>query len=177
MIKVINVINMDEVKEILNKINEGQYKLSKNEKSKSIIWTIFYRIQKEDGSMVEDKVYCQGCNNIFKYNKQHTSNLAKHKCVHSKPHNDDPIQINSEDRNACVETFMNFIVEDCRPFSSVEGKGFRKMIEKCVQMGAKYGANIDFEQLIPTAKTLSRKTTIIAEEKKIHKSTYTGSCK
>lgn len=61
---------------------------------------------------------------------------------------------------------MNFVIEDCRPFSTVEGIGFRKMIAKILKIGAKYGENVDLDNLIPSATTLSRKTKAFAEEKK-----------
>ena len=61
---------------------------------------------------------------------------------------------------------MNFVIEDCRPFSTVEGSGFRKMIAKCLKIGAKYGENVDLDNLIPSARTLARKTKAFADEKK-----------
>lgn len=157
---------MEDVNEILKKINGGEYKLKKNERSKSVIWNVFSEIQKEDGSILEGRVYCQGCHQLFKFTKKQTSNLIKHKCVHLQPHDTSPVQVNTEDKNACFEVFMDFLIEDCRPFSTVEGSGFRKMIAKCLKIGAKYGDNVDLEYLIPSARTLSRKTKTIAEEQK-----------
>lgn len=157
---------MEDVNVILEKINEGEYKLLKKERSKSVIWNVFSEIQKEDGSILEGRVFCQGCRQLFKFTKRQTSNLIKHKCVHSQPRDTSPIQVNTEDKNACFEIFMNFVIEDCRPFSTVEGIGFRKMIAKILKIGAKYGENVDLDNLIPSATTLSRKTKAFAEEKK-----------
>lgn len=149
----------------MKKINEGEYKLLKREGAKSIMWSVFSEIEKVDGSILEGKVYCQVCKKIFKFTKRQTSNLIKHKCVHSEPQDIGPIQVNSDDQNACFKLFVDFIVEDCRAFSTVEGTGFRKLIAKCIKIGAKYGENVDLEHLIPSARTLSRKTKAIAEEK------------
>lgn len=111
---------MEDNNEIVKKINEGEYKLLKREGAKSIMWSVFSEIEKVDGSILEGKVYCQVCKKIFKFTKRQTSNLIKHKCVHSEPQDIGPIQVNSDDQNACFKLFVDFIVEDCRPFSTVE---------------------------------------------------------
>lgn len=157
---------MDDANEILRKIKEGEYTLFKRDRSKSVIWSVFSEIKKEDGLILEGKIYCKVCQKLFKFANRQTSNLIKHKCVHAQPNDIDPVQINTEDRNSCFQSFLDFIIEDCRPFSIVEGSGFKKLIAKCVKIGAKYGENVDVEHLIPSEKTLSRKCKEIANEKR-----------
>lgn len=157
---------MENENEIVRKIKEGEYSLFKPEGAKSVMWAAFSEIKKDNGSILDGKVYCQFCEKLFKFTRRQTSNLLKHKCVHAKPSEKDPIQINTEDRNSCFQAFMDFIIEDCRAFSTVEGSGFKKLISKCIKIGAKYGENVDVDHLIPCAQTLSRKCKVIAEEKK-----------
>lgn len=110
---------MENNDDILRKINGGEYKLL-TKTGRSIIWSCFSEIQKDDGSISQDRIYCRKCRKLFKYKKNQTSNLIKHKCVHSQPCDNAPIQINTEDKNACFEAFMDFTIEDCRPFSILE---------------------------------------------------------
>ena len=51
--------------------------------------------------------------------------------------------------------FSNMCAIDIRPFSIVEGIGFRKFAEKLIAIGAKYG-NVSADDLLPSARTVSR---------------------
>lgn len=43
----------------------------------------------------------------------------------------------------------------CRPFSVVEGEGFREFVRSVIGIGAKYG-NVEIDQVLPCATTVSR---------------------
>ena len=43
----------------------------------------------------------------------------------------------------------------CRPFSIVEGQGFKKLADKFIEIGAKYG-KVEAADLMPVATTVSR---------------------
>lgn len=158
---------MEDTEDIIKKINNGVYKLRKKQNKKSIIWNIFSEIVKDDGTVLDEQVHCQGCHRVFRYTKKQTSNLIKHKCVHSRPHDAAPVVASAADNEACFKDFLNFIIEDCQPFSIVEGMGFRKMIDRCIKIGAKYGENVDLEELIPTGQALWQEAKIMAEDKKV----------
>jgi len=55
-----------------------------------------------------------------------------------------------------------------RPFSLVEGNGFITLAKKLVAIGAKYGSNVNVEELLPCATTVSRHlASVVAREKDI----------
>lgn len=43
-----------------------------------------------------------------------------------------------------------------RPFSAVEGSGFKKLIQSFWGVGTKYGKNIDLDDLLPKPTTILR---------------------
>lgn len=61
----------------------------------------------------------------------------------------------SERDKAEVRSAMSYYCSaDLRPFSAIEGKGFEKIAQVFIQLGAKYG-NIHAEEVIPSRTTVS----------------------
>ncbi|CAM4514069.1 unnamed protein product [Leuciscus chuanchicus] len=46
--------------------------------------------------------------------------------------------------------------QDLRPFAVVEGKGFTNVAQELLDIGAKYGSNVQVEDILPCARTVSR---------------------
>lgn len=46
--------------------------------------------------------------------------------------------------------------QDLRPFATVEGRGFIEVAKELINIGAKYGSSIEIEDVLPSARTVSR---------------------
>ncbi|KAH8274497.1 hypothetical protein KR044_001423 [Drosophila immigrans] len=67
--------------DIRDKIEHGIYKLATNDKStRSTVWRVYRKIEKEDGSILEHVLYCIGCKNLMSFTHKSTTNLRRHKC-------------------------------------------------------------------------------------------------
>lgn len=53
-----------------------------------------------------------------------------------------------------------------RPFSVVEGEGFKALAKKLISLGAKYGENLSVNDALPCARTVSRHLQSVAEARK-----------
>ncbi|XP_017009547.2 uncharacterized protein [Drosophila takahashii] len=67
--------------DIHEKIKNGVYKLAVNDKStRSTVWRVYRKIQKDDGSFLENVLYCIGCKGIMSFTHKSTTNLRRHRC-------------------------------------------------------------------------------------------------
>ncbi|KAM8708961.1 hypothetical protein ACLKA7_015863 [Drosophila subpalustris] len=67
--------------DIRDKIENGVYKLATNDKStRSTVWRVYRKIEKEDGNILEHVLYCIGCKNLMSFTHKSTTNLRRHKC-------------------------------------------------------------------------------------------------
>lgn len=67
--------------EVHDKIESGVYKLAVNDKStRSTVWRVYRKIEKDDGSFVENVLYCIGCKSIMSFAHKSTTNLRRHRC-------------------------------------------------------------------------------------------------
>ncbi|KAH8410804.1 hypothetical protein KR222_010458 [Zaprionus bogoriensis] len=67
--------------DIRDKIESGIYKLATNDKStRSTVWRVYRKIEKEDGRILEHVLYCIGCKNLMSFTHKSTTNLRRHKC-------------------------------------------------------------------------------------------------
>ncbi|XP_030569948.1 uncharacterized protein LOC115769330 [Drosophila novamexicana] len=67
--------------DIRDKIENGIYKLATNDKStRSTVWRVYRKIEKEDGKILEHVLYCIGCKNLMSFTHKSTTNLRRHKC-------------------------------------------------------------------------------------------------
>lgn len=152
---------------ITNKIQSGVYTLSQKRKGRSHIWNVLAEIQKEDGNFLDGLVYCRVCKQLLKYSASQTSNLNRHKCCRAEKEVETLKTVDAEDKKAAVVACTSWIVEDCRPFSVVNGTGFEKLAKFFIELGAKYGKNVDVNKMLPDATTISRNAIKQANEFKI----------
>ncbi|XP_023178279.2 uncharacterized protein LOC111604441 [Drosophila hydei] len=67
--------------DIRDKIENGIYRLATNDKStRSTVWRVYRKIEKEDGKILEHVLYCIGCKNLMSFTHKSTTNLRRHKC-------------------------------------------------------------------------------------------------
>lgn len=74
--------------------------------------------------------------------------------------------VTPEKKKAAIDACVAWVTEDCRPFSAINGAGFKKIAKFLINMGAKYGEDVDIEDMLPDATTVLRTTKKIADEKK-----------
>ncbi|XP_022218088.1 uncharacterized protein LOC111071196 [Drosophila obscura] len=67
--------------DIREKIENGIYKLALNDKStRSTVWRVYRKIEKEDGHVLENILYCTGCKGLMSFTHKSTTNLRRHRC-------------------------------------------------------------------------------------------------
>ena len=104
---------------------------------------------------------CKYCKSVLVYDSKATGNnsLVYHSTICKfLPKNPSVIGYFKRNRNEyetenlkaqLVESVGNFFTLDIRPFSTVEGKGFKKLVQKLITIGAQYG-NIEINEILPT---------------------------
>lgn len=153
--------------ELLKNIETGVFRVTKNKDSRSEIWNIFSQIEKDDGTTIDGVVICDKCNNILKYNGKQTSNLIRHKCYVLQNCNVAVKKVSNVDKENFLVSCSEWVVEDCRPFSIVDGDDFKKLVQSILSIGTKYGNNLDVSDMVPDSRTISRRVNEIAENKRL----------
>lgn len=59
-----------------------------------------------------------------------------------------------------------WLLQDCLLCNIIEGKGFPKILNFFIKLGAVYGENVDIVDLLPDSTTVAESIRTIAEEKK-----------
>lgn len=150
---------------VADKIACGSYTLTPRRKGRSLIWAVVSEIVKEDGTKLENAVCCRSCRRILKFNANQTSNLSRHKCVKAlRSKNTEPV--NDHAKKEALNAVSNWIVEDCLPFSIINGSGFKAMVQFFIKIGVTYGERIDIDDLLPDESTISYKCRDEANEKR-----------
>lgn len=156
----------ERVKFISEEIAKGNYTLSGQRKGRSLVWNVLAEIQESDETILEGFVYCRNCSKVLKYTAKNTSNLCRHKCCKDIKESQFLKTVSDIDKNEAIDKCSSWVIEDCRPFSTVHGSGFVKLVKFFIKIGAKYGEHVNVEDLLPDATTISRKVKKDANEKK-----------
>lgn len=149
---------------VKEKIDEGSFKLIKNVKNRSRIWQVFANIYSEN-QRIKHFVCCLQCKRVCKYNGKQTSNLLRHKCI-QKPATSEKERISSDEKKKVSDICTRWILKDCKPFSAVDGEGFRNMVKCFLEIGASHGPNVNVDDLLPQSTTISMNLEAIADETK-----------
>lgn len=81
----------------------------------------------------------------------------RHKCYATHNGNDvAQIEVNSDEKKGVLRVFCQWFIENCRPFEIAHDSGLKRFSEFLVQVGAKYGAHVNIEKLLPHPTTVSR---------------------
>ena len=114
----------------------------------SDVWPSFSEVNVDN--VFSDHVLCIKCKALLKWkSRDGTSGLKAHikSCVGKV---DSPKitkfavaesfkKLSTIDKAGLVNTISNMCATDIRPFSIVEGSGFKKLVEQLISIGAKYG--------------------------------------
>lgn len=151
-----------EAKTIREKIKKGELKTKKKEGQKSSVWERFSEVVKDDESSA-GYVICNICEAIYVFNshKTGTSNMVHHVCAKARslPNSltsfvrRDIKRIPVEVKHKFVDDCVDMCCWDMRPFDIVSGKGFVKVAQTLINIGAKYGA-VDADSIIPHRQTV-----------------------
>ncbi|XP_017121550.1 uncharacterized protein LOC108142309 [Drosophila elegans] len=90
--------------DIHNKIERGEYKLAVNDKStRSTVWRVYRKIEKDDGSILEHVLFCVGCQSLMSFPHKTTTNLRRHRChlQYLKNQSFDGYNYNSSSESEC----------------------------------------------------------------------------
>ncbi|XP_052848950.1 uncharacterized protein LOC128260187 [Drosophila gunungcola] len=90
--------------DIHNKIESGEYKLAVNNKStRSTVWRVYRKIEKDDGSFLEHVLFCIGCQSLMSFPHKTTTNLRRHRChlQYLKNQSFDGYNYNSSSESEC----------------------------------------------------------------------------
>lgn len=162
----------NEVIAIAEKIISGVF-TTENILGKSAIWSCLQKIRNDQNEIVPF-LHCKKCAKILKYpTNSTTSNFLKHKCVklmQQENTNSTSKKFKSIDeswKNECAKKMVNFCAADLRSFNVVNGNGFKALAKFLLETGEKFGSNINLEEFLPHATTISRKTFITAEEERM----------
>uniref|UniRef100_A0A3B3BG73 BED-type domain-containing protein n=1 Tax=Oryzias melastigma TaxID=30732 RepID=A0A3B3BG73_ORYME len=106
---------------------------------------------------------CRKCFTVVKYGSDSgTSGLKRHNCKGTFGSNQPSIssfvkrKLPSGVKSHLADKIARMCSQDLRPFAIVEGKGFIKVAQEMLDIGAKYGSNIQVEDILPSARTVSR---------------------
>jgi hypothetical protein len=135
----------------------------------SEVWQRFVRVKVD--STLSDFVKCQKCDTVLKWKSRHsrdgTHRLKMHMdscssktCLRKiddmagfactkQPH------ISAAVKSDVTAGIVRMCAIDIRPFSVIEGEGFKHLADKRIQIGAKYGP-VPASDLLPCATTVSR---------------------
>jgi len=81
---------------------------------------------------------------------------VKHKCYQLQRENTEKIDVDIATKNAVTEAMTRWVIEACRPFAIVEDKSFHDVLQSYVNIGVKFGSNVNIKQSIPHSTTIAR---------------------
>lgn len=146
----------DQLANIKEKLISGEYKFTVK-RGRSKVWEIFSKFCDANGDEIAGMIACKTCYSSYRFAGS-TSNLVKHKCyvLHNSSRNIEYIEVNTETKKQCVQVVSEWVVKNCRSFKIVEDSGLKKFARFLLNVGAKFGPNIDVNNLLPHPTTLSR---------------------
>ena len=153
---------------------------TKPKKSKSKIWNHFKQIGYADNKckINSDKEYmvCNKCVKVYVNSANGGyGSQQKHVKEHNnkKPNNQPSVKSHfnakagNDEKELIANACQQFVMQDLRPFNSVEGKGFLHLCDQLIRVGAKLQSGLDpreLQQIIPGRMTISRN--VVGEERK-----------
>ncbi|RXN09856.1 Transposable element Hobo transposase [Labeo rohita] len=141
--------------------NDLQRKVRSNDMSKSEILSKFMRVECDGDCTMY--AACKTCLVLVKYGSDSgTSGLKRHTCKANSGKNQPSIasfikrKLLSGVKSRLTDKIARMCSQDLRPFAVVEGKGFTNVAQELLNIGAKYGSNVQVEDILPCARTVSR---------------------
>ena len=142
----------------------------------SDVWPFFLKVNVDN--VFSEHVLCSKCKALLKWkSRDSTSGLKAHtkSCVgktespkitkFAASTSETVKKVSTTEKTELVNVISNMCATDIRPFSIVEGVGFRRFAEKLISIGAKHG-NVSVDDILPSARTVSRHVYTEAEKKR-----------
>ncbi|RWS01743.1 transposable element Hobo transposase-like protein, partial [Leptotrombidium deliense] len=130
--------------ETLIKQKSERITFKEEEQGKSKVWKGFQRVFVDREK--QDFVACNNCATLLTHSKTTgTSGLTKHKCVSVGVNSDQrkinsifaPKQMDSKLKTKIIKAAVLFAAKDLRPFTILDGDGFRLMAQELIAIGSK----------------------------------------
>ena len=164
----------------------GKYKLKYNLTCKADIWKQFpllHEVDEGDEKHVKYYCACSKCFKVYQYKDPNgknfgTKNMLEHtnRCVgsivsiQSQPKLDQcfkhKVQLAKADTHKLKRQAVEYCVDGYQSFKSVEHTGLIRMLQTCVELGAKYG-NFDITTEMVKRNTVSREVHSLASHFKL----------
>lgn len=163
---------MDERITVKNKILSKVYSTKSAEEHqskrlKSSVWSVFHHIFDENDKVIQHHYCCSKCKDVIIVDiAKHGNNpMKRHRCAVEKREPNQPsissfcnsTNVRSIDKQKLRRSAYNYIVQDVRPISSIEGAGLANLISDFTKFAIRYG-QLTAEQVsnfLPSKKSVS----------------------
>lgn len=176
-----------DTKTVKQSIKNGDYKIKKKIRDEtgklrkfSGIWKTFFQIWKTEKDketnvdieiLVTGFVCCSKCHHVMRYNTLFgTTSILKHADKHNDSNNELAVPsvncVPASGRKALLNSCINFVSKDLRPYKAVEDAGFLDLIQTAWNLGAEFG-QISTEKLVevlPSRQAVSYNITAKAND-------------
>ncbi|XP_073811786.1 uncharacterized protein [Musca autumnalis] len=154
---------MEENKDsVTESIESGSYTVAAPRKGRSFVWDILNNILKSDGTILPGFLFCRNCDSVVRHTNR--QNIKRHICCKLLKGPLTIKTVSANDKVVMVEKFANWLTQDCLPVSAVDGDGFVQLVKFFIKIGAKYGENVDVDDLLPDPAIISEKLKRCANE-------------
>ena len=151
-----------QAKVVREKIKKGELKTKEREGRKSAVWNNFYEVVNPDDTSA-GYVICKSCEGVYVHDshKTGTSNMVHHKCAKAQTSTSlmtsfvrrDPNRVPQDVKSKLTDSCVDLCSLDMRLFDIVSGKGFHKVAQTLIDIGAKFGA-VDAGAILPHRQTV-----------------------
>lgn len=167
---------MESVNNVSDKIKSNVYSVrAPTSKKRSDVWKSLNEIFDEKGDKLVNFVACSYCSTALRYDSKKLGNnhLKSHIDNHQTTTSINRFlkkekEISSADRRNVLESFIDFVTLDLRPYNSVNGNGMVRLLQTFMKLGSIYGC-LDREaiqRILPSVPTISRNIESMANQKK-----------
>ena len=147
--------------------------------SRSDVWRDFSLVFEEAKGVYSGFVTCLNCSKSLKHDRKTsgTTHLRRHaaacKSTVSKERCNSSIAkffakkkvFPERAKEKLSDAVVDFVADDLRPVSAVEGRGLRKLVDACIDIGTQYG-KVEASNVLPSGFTVKRKLSIRADDEK-----------
>ena len=146
------------VVETKSKITGGQFRIAQK-RGKSKVWDIFGHVIGQENNEIPNIVACRACFSVFKFTGA-TSNLVRHKCykaskLEANENVPEPV-VDAETKLSVTKAVTKWVVQNCRPFTIISDSGIKDVISLALEIGSRFGSNVNVKKLLPHPTTVSR---------------------
>lgn len=166
---------MESVNTVSDKIKSNIYSVrTPTSKKRSDVWKSLNEIFDDKENKLVNFVACSYCSTALRYDSKKLGNN------HLKSHIDNhrattsisrflkrEKEFSSADKRTVLESFIDFVTLDLRPFNSVNGTGMVKLLHTFMKLGSMYGCleQEAIQRVLPCVSTISRNIESMANQK------------